>query len=178
MRKIIIIIILIIGGYFLLNIKTDVRVKTDTDKLSYESKAKSFLSETFLIDGTLVKFKEGYGSVEDESGFNEEFYILEETAEGDINGDKKVDYVFYITRSAGVSGVFLYALAYISNPINYKTSNAIYLGDRLVPKEISIENGIVYASYLDRDQNEPFSVEPTISKTTQIIFKNGELIEK
>ncbi len=107
-----------------------------------------------------------------------EIILLEERAYGDINSDGKVDTVTFLAESGGGSGVFIYAAAYVSGPVNYKGSNVVFLGDRIAPKNISIKNGVITVSYLDRRDGEPFAAEPTMPVSKQFVYTNGELVEK
>ncbi|OHA92167.1 MAG: hypothetical protein A3D49_01300 [Candidatus Zambryskibacteria bacterium RIFCSPHIGHO2_02_FULL_43_37] len=107
-----------------------------------------------------------------------EVTLLQERGYGDINSDSKVDTATFLAESGGGSGVFIYAAAYVSGPVNYKGSNAVFLGDRISPQKISITSGVITISYLDRKPDEPFAAEPTVPVSKQFIYKNGELVEK
>ena len=113
-----------------------------------------------------------------EFGFVEETALLEDMAYGDLNEDDKLDTAVLLVRSGGASGVFVYAAAYVSGPVGYRGSNAVFLGDRISPQSISISNNIVTVRYLDRSEDEPFSAEPTVSASKQFIFRNGEFEER
>lgn len=97
---------------------------------------------------------------------------------GDINGDKKDDAVAVLVQTGGGSGVFIYLGAYVSNPLDYKGSNAVFVGDRIEPKSISILNGTITLKYLDRKPNEPYAVEPTVLTSKQYVYTKGILSEK
>jgi hypothetical protein len=98
---------------------------------------------------------------------------------GDINGDGKDDAVVVLIQSGGGSGVFVYIAAYASSPLDYKGSNAIFVGDRINPKSISIsKEGIITFNYLDRKANEPYASEPTVPVSKTYIYSQGKLIEK
>lgn len=104
--------------------------------------------------------------------------LLGEKASGDLNGDGKADTALLLSSSGGASGVFIYAAAYVSGPVSYKGTNAIFIGDRVSPESVSISNGVVTLTYLDRKADEPFSAEPTVLVTKQFVFKNGEFVAK
>lgn len=109
---------------------------------------------------------------------NDAATILEEKAYGDINNDQKIDTAIFLAERGGGSGVFIYAAAYISGPLNYKGTNAVFLGDRISPQGVSITNGVITVNYLDRKEDEPFAAEPTVMTSKQLVFKNGELVER
>ena len=97
---------------------------------------------------------------------------------GDINGDNKEDTAAVLAQNGGGSGVFIYLVAYVSSPLNYKGSNAVFVGDRIEPKSISIANGIITLKYLDRKPNEPYAAEPTVLTSKQFVYTKDILSEK
>ncbi len=132
-------------------------------------------SATFIFDDETVTLSKGRNT-NDESA--EETALLDEIAYGDLNADGKEDTVVLLARSGGGSGVFIYVAAYVSGPVNYKGSNAVFLGDRIAPSNISIANGVVTVSYLDRREDEALAAEPTIEVTKKFVYRNGELEER
>ena len=125
-------------------------------------------SQTFKPDPSNATF----------AGVEGEITVLEQRAYGDLNSDEKIDAVVFLVENTGGTGVFVYVAAYVSGLVNYKGTNAIFLGDRISPQDISISNGIVTAEYLDRGPDESFSTEPTIRVSREFVFKNGTLEEK
>lgn len=108
----------------------------------------------------------------------EETVILDQTGHGDINNDGKEDTALFLARVGGGSGVFIHVAAYVSGPINYKGTNTIFIGDRVAPESITISNGVITATYLDRAEDEPFAAEPTVSTTKEFVYRNGSLEER
>ena len=128
---------------------------------------------TLIFDDGAVTLSQGKGEKE-----FEEITLLEEIAYGDINNDKKDDAVTFVARSGGGSGTFIYVAAYVSGPINYKGTNAVFLGDRISPQKISINDDFIIVEYFDRREEESFASEPTILISRQFFFKNGVLEER
>ncbi len=62
---------------------------------------------------------------------------------GDINNDGHDDVVFIISRNDPERGALHYIAASIASDGGWSGSNLIFLGDKVVPDEIVIENGIV-----------------------------------
>ncbi len=135
---------------------------------------------TFIIDGENIKLVDGKNKtkIAPESSFIEETSLLDKFAYGDLNSDGKEDTALLLVRYGAGSGTFVYLAVYISGPVTYHGSNAIFLGDRISPETISIKNGVVSVKYLDRKLDEPMVAEPTISVTREFIYKNGSLQEK
>ncbi len=134
---------------------------------------------TFIFDDQSVTLSKGEAETTDEAmGFTTETKLLDEKAYGDLNNDGKEDSVVFLAQSGGGSGVFIYTAAYVSGPVSYKGTSAIFLGDRIAPQSVSISNGVATVRYLDRKADEAFAAEPTVSTSKQFIYKNGEFQER
>lgn len=134
---------------------------------------------TFLIDGSEVALTNGVSRVENEAGLTTETLLIKNKfAYGDLNTDGAEDVALLLEQSGGGSGTFIYLAAYISGPLNRKGSNAVFIGDRVAPQTLSLKNGVITLTYLDRNADEPFAATPTVSVTKQFVYKNGELVEK
>jgi len=134
---------------------------------------------TFTFDNRSITLSQGRyeTSIAPDSIFKEEIYTTDFTAYGDLNNDKKNDTAIILVQASGASGVFIHLASYVSGPINYKGSNAVFLGDRVTPRTLKINNGIITVEYLDRKPDEPFAAEPTIPVTRHFEYKSGTLIE-
>ena len=134
---------------------------------------------TFTFDGESTTLVNGKAEATDAAvGLVTETELLDERAYGDLNGDGKPDAVVLLSQSGGGSGTFVYAAAFVSGPVGYKGSNAIFLGDRIAPQSISLSNNVATVKFLDRKPDESFAAEPTISVTKQFIYTQGEFKEK
>lgn len=171
-------LIIIIAGVFYIFKGSETEVDTNPVSTSEET-APDPSSATFSFDDGAVTLSSGKSEKEDEeSGLKDEIALLEEKASGDLNNDGKEDSVVLMARSGGGSGVFIYIAAYVSGPVSYKGTNALFIGDRISPESVFIQNGIATLKYLDREPDEPFAAEPTVPKTIEYIYKNGEFVEK
>ena len=136
-------------------------------------------SGTFTFDNQTVTLSGGKAEQTDpETGEVEDTLLLDEKGYGDLNGDGKQDAVVLLSQSGSGSGVFIYAAAYVSGPLNYKGTNAVFLGDRVAPESVSISNGVVTVKYLDRGPDEPYAADPTIPSSKQFVYNNGGLVAK
>lgn len=176
-KSLTIIIIVILAGLIIFYFTRDNSISLDAGKSAKQS-------ENFQPDPSNATYTYDDGSytlsngrVETNSG--EEIVLLkEQNAYGDINADGRDDTVVFLVRMGGGSGVFIHMGAYVSGPVNYDGTNTIYLGDRIAPQSASITNGVITVRYLDRQEDQPFSVEPTILTSRVFIYSNGELVEK
>jgi len=175
------VIIGILVGYFITsdNFKTN-----NQDAAQNTSKKGSFKPDpsnaTFIFDDGTITLSEGKieRTVAPGSALVEEIAVMDKLAYGDINNDEKDDTALLLARYGGGSGVFIYAAAFLSGPVNYKGSKVVFIGDRITPQSIFIKDGTVIINYLDRGPDEAFAAEPTIPMSKQFIYKNGEFQEK
>ena len=182
MRKTIIIVIILAVAVTLYALwdsfsadKTGVSI-TDDDGTFHQDPSNA----TFTIDDELVTLSAGRNerAITPESSLTEETILLDKFAYGDINADGKEDTLLLLARYGGGSGTFIYLAAFVSGPVTYRGSNAVFIGDRIAPQSISLNGAIVTVEYLDRGPDDAFAVEPTILTTKQFIYRNGELAEK
>ena len=137
-------------------------------------------SATFIFnDGPVTLLA---GKSEEAVGFGnrfiEETVLLDKVAYGDINADGKEDVALFLVRYGAGSGTFVYVASFTSGPITYRGSNVIFIGDRISPQSISIDNNLITVSYLGRTFDEPFTAEPTILTIKEFIYVNSELQER
>jgi len=172
---IILILIAVFGLYFFFTRDTSVNLPGQSNPNETGSSFRPDPSNaTYIFDDGSITLSSG--SRVTSSG--EEVSVLEERAYGDLNGDGKEDVALLLSRFGGGSGVFISAGAYISGPVNYRGTNTIFLGDRVSPQSITISNGVITVNYLERSEDEPFSAEPTIPASKQLMLQNGELVER
>jgi hypothetical protein len=131
---------------------------------------------TFIFDDGPITFSKGKAD-KVEGVFAEEIVLTDDVAYGDLNSDNKSDTAVLILRSGGGSGSFIYVAALISSLSSYKGTNALYIGDRIVPQSVSIEDGQITVTYLDRKSDEPMAVEPTVETTKKFVLRSGSLVE-
>lgn len=101
----------------------------------------------------------------------------------DLDFDSYFDEVFLITQETGGSGTFFYMVAAINKNDGYVGSQAVFIGDRISPQNITItENNTIAVNYVDRKPGENFSVKPSIGKTLYFKYDPkdmsfGELVQ-
>jgi len=180
-KVIIIVIILAVGGlfyYYATRDKSPVKVGTPTANENGNFRPDPS-NATFTFEDESITLSAGRkemavaGSV-----LTEEIVLMDEFAYGDINLDTKEDTVLFLARYGAGSGTFIYVAAFVSGPVNYKGSDALYIGDRISPQSISIDKGVITVKYLDRESDEPMAAEPTVPVSKQFVYRNGELQER
>ncbi|MBI1974712.1 MAG: hypothetical protein HYS51_02635 [Candidatus Zambryskibacteria bacterium] len=169
MRKIFLLIIMAAVG-ILLYLSNNRIPRLDFNKPNTQESFKPNPSNaTFAFEDGLITLS---------GGKSEEVTLLDKLAYGDINTDYKTDAAMFLSQSSGGTGIFIYLATFVSGPLNYKGSNAVFLGDRISLQNISIKNGVITVEYLDRKPDEGFAAEPTIPVSKQFVFRNGILEEK
>jgi heat shock protein HslJ len=93
----------------------------------------------------------------------------------DIDNDNQEDAIFLLTQETGGTGTFFYVVAALNTEEGWKGSNALFLGDRITPKNIELSTdpsheNVIIVNYLDRKFEESMSTEPSIKKTIWIKF--------
>jgi hypothetical protein len=130
---------------------------------------------SYLIDGTVVKLKDGIAEEPAAPGSASKIitrYFGNELAT-DLDGDGREDTAFILTQEAGGSGTFFYAVAARSTPEGYVGSDGYLLGDRIAPQATTLSQNprhvrVVVFNYADRAPGEPMSAQPTIGKSAYL----------
>jgi len=94
---------------------------------------------------------------------------------GDLNGDGRDDAALILVYDPGGSGTFYFVAAAIAQNGGYQGTNAVLLGDRILPRTIQVQNGMIVADYLDRRTDKPMAATPSIVKTMYLTLKAGRL---
>ena len=184
MKKTIIIAIVIILGVavliYAMRDKSEVKEATPNVTTENGNFKPDPSNATFTIEDETITLASGKNESETAPGsaMTEETTLMDKFAYGDLNADGKVDTALLLARYGGGSGTFIYAAAFVSGPVNYKGTQTVFIGDRIVPQSIAISGGIVTVTYLDRKADEALAVEPTILESKQFIYRNGEFQEK
>ncbi len=89
----------------------------------------------------------------------------------DIDKDGREDIVFLITQETGGTGKFYYVVGALNKVAGYKGTDAVLLGDRIAPENITSGNGnIVVVNYADRKPGESFDVAPSVGKSLLLLL--------
>jgi hypothetical protein len=174
--------IVVLAGYLLFT-----KFKSDTSGINKEPKieidrttSKPDLSNgTFTFEDIKVTLQKGSAetSLPDNPVISQTTTLTDKIAYGDLNNDNKEDAAALFVQEGAGTGVFMYVAAYVSGTVRYNGSNAIFIGDRINPQSISIDNEVIKVTYLDRKEGEPFTKAPSEQNTKSFIFVNGELKE-
>ncbi len=98
-------------------------------------------------------------------------------AQADLNHDGQKDAALLLIQNPGGSGTFYYVAAALYAKNYYTGTNAVYLGDRILPKDIGTLDDKIFVDYLNRKDSEPMSAEPSIETRKWFKIQDNTLIE-
>jgi hypothetical protein len=135
---------------------------------------------TYIIEGRTVTLVNGSSEIEAAPGSASRIttrYFGNE-ATGDLNGDGTPDVGFVLTQSMGGSGTFYYAVVAVRTKKGYVGTNALLLGDRIVPQTTEVRDGEVIVNYAERRQGEPMTTTPSVGVSKHLKVVDSKLIER
>lgn len=113
-----------------------------------------------------------------DSGLGINTKIVEVGPSGDLNGDEYVDVPLLVVQNTGGSGSFFYVAAALGTMNGFRGTNAVRIGDRIVPGAIEIRNQAAIVIFTDRYPWESFADVPSVTRSRSFIVENGRLREK
>ncbi len=108
-----------------------------------------------------------------------EVMVWGEPVMGDLSADEANDAALILTYSAGGSATFYYLAAALQDPQSGKAvgTNALLLGDRIAPQNITIDHDRIVVNYAERKMDEPMSVPPSVGITKTFEIRSAVLVE-
>lgn len=105
--------------------------------------------------------------------------VFGEPVYGDLDADGDDDAVLMLYEQAGGSGTFYYVVVAMNEGGIYHGTDSMYIGDRIAPQTLRIQDGRPVVTYADRAPGEPFSTQPHIGKSivVHVNTKNYTLSE-
>jgi len=134
---------------------------------------------SYLFDNNWIRLENGRAGWQAAPGSATKIRIalFGETVLNDLNNDGNDDAVIFLTYQGGGSGTFFYLAAALQENGKYRGTNTIWLGDRIGPPAARVQNGLVIVEYLDRNQNEPMTVAPSLLQKRYFILVDSLLQE-
>ncbi len=180
MNKLLLVVVLVALGFSFFWHK-DKQTKEPRVEIMETVSKPDIANGTFNFEGEEIKLTNGKATtkISPNSAISIETLLTKKIEYGDINGDKKNDAVGLVIQEGGGSGTFVFLIAYVSGNVEYKGSNAIFVGDRISPESVSIdEAGMITVRYLDRLPSEAMAVDPSVSTTKTFVYEDGRLEER
>ena len=86
----------------------------------------------------------------------------------DLDNDGDEDAAVLLTYSADGSGTFFYAAVARKNGDIYTSTNTLFLGDRIAPQTIEIQDGRAVYNYATRKESDSMTTPPSLGKSLWI----------
>lgn len=136
------------------------------------------LNTTYSIDGSQFALRDGHFEMPASPGSAAKtmLEIVGVPAFGDLNADGNADAALILVYQGGGSGTFYYLAAAINGEDGYRGTNALFLGDRVIPQFVGIQNRAIAAGFRDREPSESFASTPTIDVTRYAFLDGLDLI--
>ena len=138
-------------------------------------------NSTLIIEGESVSLIDGVSELLIASSSDQKVVTryLGNEALGDLNGDGRADVIFWVTEESGASEVYYYTLAALRDPLGYSITNAVLVGDRIMPQATYIKpgSGEIQVKYLKHREDETMTKEPTIESVLSLKVDESGYLE-
>ncbi len=134
------------------------------EKLTDYIVSSSALNSTYYFEDSAVTLQNGIAKDVPEGSPYSTFRTTQvwgETVAGDLDNNNTDDYALLLTQDNGGSGTFFYVAAAFNTDHGLIGTNAVLLGDRIAPQNITITNGLILVNYADRKPGEPMTAQPS-----------------
>ena len=140
-------------------------------------KATDPLDATYTIEDQQIQLHQGKASHPAAHGSAAmiETSIYGRPQYGDLNGDGLNDAVLFLKQDPGGSGSFFYVAAALYEASGWQGTQAMLLGDRIIPNGIEISGRVITVRYLGRRPDEPFSAPATVVMSITLIAEEMEI---
>ena len=127
------------------------------------------------IDGQAFAMLNGFAASEaaPDSATQNTVRIVGEPVWGDVDRDGHLDAALLIANDPGGSGTFYYAVLAVGDSGIYSPTNALLLGDRIVPQTVNFLDGRFVYNYQAREPDEPMTARPTVQSSLWIRFNTA-----
>jgi hypothetical protein len=103
--------------------------------------------------------------------------VVGDPVAGDVNGDGRPDAALLLVNDPGGSGTFYYAVVAVNDGGSFHATNALPLGDRIKPQEVSFKDREFSYRFLERKPGESMSDDPSLPKTLTVRLDPSGRIE-
>jgi len=152
--------------------------KADDARIVHAS-ATDPLNASYIIEGQIIRLIDGRNETEAAPGSATKVIttVFGKPVYGNIDGKGDVDAALILTYDPGGSGTFYYIAAALKVKGNYRGTNAVPLGDRIAPQNVSVRDGVIIANYADRRRDEPMAASPSIRTSKYLVLERHVLKE-
>jgi hypothetical protein len=94
--------------------------------------------------------------------------VVGDPVSGDVSGDGRPDAALLLANDPGGSGTFYFAVVAVNDGSSFHATNALPLGDRIKPRDVSFDNGVFSYRFLERQPGESMAADPRLPKTVTV----------
>lgn len=130
------------------------------------------LNMAYTIENDSVTLKDGKGTTTaaEDAAITSTVMVFGTPTYGDFDQDGDSDAAVVLVQQSGGTGSFYYATLAINDGGRYKSTNTLFLGDRITPQTVEIHAGKAVFNFADRKEDEPMAAPPSVSKRVTINF--------
>jgi hypothetical protein len=129
---------------------------------------------TYPIESYIMPFTNG--KYKDDAKQITAQILAKPRAAGDLNGDGSPDSAVIISANYGGSGVFVYLSPVINESNIAKPLTGVLLGDRIRVTGLTIRNGLVTVTTLERKPDEPMTAKPSVVTRSTYKLEGDQLV--
>lgn len=136
------------------------------------------LDAAYEIEGDEILLRDGFyeRTVVPGSAAKISVAVFEAPAYGDLDDGDTTDAAVILVYQGGGSGTFFYLAAALNQADKVRGTNAVLLGDRIIPQSVSIQNRTIVVRFLDRGPDDAMAATPDRSMTAYAYVDTGRLV--
>ena len=137
------------------------------------------LNAIYIVEGQEIRLVDGRSEIESAPGSASKVItsVFGKPVYGNIDGEGDADAALILTYDPGGSGTFYYVAVALNANGFYLGTRAILLGDRVVPQNISVRNGVIVVNYANRAIGEPMATPPSVGTSRYLVLERNVLKE-
>lgn len=146
--------------------------------VDFDTTSANPLQATYSLDGLEVTLRDGRFDMHAAPGAaaRVSVSVFGPPVFGYLDDDQDMDAALILVYQSGGSGTFYYVAAAIAEERGYRGTNAVLLGDRIVPKLVNIQHRSIVTKFLARRASQPFSATPTVAVSQYAFLDGHELV--
>ena len=161
-------------------INTTQQARTDIVKMTSFTKVKNYRNAYYLIEGEQTTLTHETNKEDSSllSTSTKTTRYLGNEVRGDFDSNGTEDIAFLITNNRDGNNAFFYLVVALSDKDHtYTGTNAILIGEEIIPKSTELKNNEIIINYLEREPNTSLSTAPNVSISRHFKILNNSLLE-
>jgi len=141
----------------------------------YQESLPDPLNGTYLLEGKAIRLHDGRSQISAASGSATQIRtaLYGPILHGDLDDDGDRDVALMLSHDPGGIGTFFYVAVAVNLNGHYQGTNAVFLGDRILPLALTIRHGLLVARYVDRQLGEAMIRPPSVPALRHMMLANN-----